>query len=364
MVVLVFPKGYIATDFEPSPLRAKATESGRLAAYWIFQGIDKGDAAELMWTVQKVLGSIEPTVFHINKSAIARPVNGTGPFVIEAGGLEPRATNTRQRDVNVRAVERIDFIILTALEEERDAVLAKLPSHQKLSPTDDDIRVYFSAIVPARFPDGSSRDYRVVVLSLLNMGRVEAATATADAIRRWSPRYVLLVGIAGGIAANGAALGDVLVSDQIVDYELQKLTPDGPKVRYSVHRADPRLVSAAQNFLDNQWVRSVRAKRPLRGRPKRQVGLIATGDKVQAFKDVLDAYRQDWPKLIGVEMEAGGAASAAFQAPSSPGFFMVRGVSDLADEAKDTSSVQRWRSYACDVAAAYAISLLTSGPIP
>jgi hypothetical protein len=43
---------------------------------------------------------------------------------------------------------------------------------------------------------------------------------------------------------------------------------------------------------------------------------------------------------------------------------MVRGVSDLADAAKDSDVVDRWRAYACEVAAAYAIGLLRSGPIP
>ena len=43
---------------------------------------------------------------------------------------------------------------------------------------------------------------------------------------------------------------------------------------------------------------------------------------------------------------------------------MVRGVSDLADAAKDSDAVDRWRAYACEVAAAYAIGLLRSGPIP
>ena len=77
-----------------------------------------------------------------------------------------------------------------------------------------------------------------------------------------------------------------------------------------------------------------------------------------------DDYRDVWAKLVGVEMEAGGTASAAFQAANNPGFFMVRGVSDLADAAKDSDAVDRWRAYACEVAAAYAIGLLRSGPIP
>ena len=79
---------------------------------------------------------------------------------------------------------------------------------------------------------------------------------------------------------------------------------------------------------------------------------------------MFDDYRDVWAKLVGVEMEAGGTASAAFQAANNPGFFMVRGVSDLADAAKDSDAVDRWRAYACEVAAAYAIGLLRSGPIP
>ena len=65
-----------------------------------------------------------------------------------------------------------------------------------------------------------------------------------------------------------------------------------------------------------------------------------------------------------VEMEAGGAALACFDAPQPrPDFFMVRGVSDLADAKKDCARVKAWRCYACDVAAAFTIGLLQSGPV-
>jgi nucleoside phosphorylase len=93
------------------------------------------------------------------------------------------------------------------------------------------------------------------------------------------------------------------------------------------------------------------------------IGPICTGDKVIA-NGLIDEYREVWSKLIGVEMEAGGTASAAFQAANSPGFFMIRGVSDLSDGRKDTSDVAKWRAYACDVAASYTVALLQSGPVP
>jgi hypothetical protein len=43
---------------------------------------------------------------------------------------------------------------------------------------------------------------------------------------------------------------------------------------------------------------------------------------------------------------------------------MVRGVSDLADQKKDSAEVKAWRKYACDIAAVYTIALLQSGPVP
>jgi nucleoside phosphorylase len=162
----------------------------------------------------------------------------------------------------------IDFLILTPLPEERDAVLRCLGSFRKLPPLEHDIRVYYASDLPATFSDGSATTYRIAVAPLLGMGRVEAANATGDAIRRWRPRYILLVGIAGGLAKAGVGLGDVLVSDQIVDYELQKLTEEETKIRWQVYRVDPRLLGAAQNVLGDGWQHLIAQKRPGRGKPR------------------------------------------------------------------------------------------------
>jgi formylglycine-generating enzyme required for sulfatase activity len=257
----------------------------------------------------------------------------------------------------------VDFVIVTALDEERDAVLQKLPGYNKLPPKKNTVQTYYSAQVPVIFPDSSTGQYRLIVVSLSGMGRIQAATVTNEAIARWHPRYVMLVGIAGGIAAKHVNIGDILISSQIVDYELQKITKDGPQVRWEVYRAEPRLLAASHNFSDKEWLDLVSVARPVDGKLVRHVGPLASGDKVIAFSDVLNIYRDKWPALIGVEMEAGGTAAAAFQSAEPPGFFMVRGVSDLADSDKNIPDVEKWRPYACDVAASYAIGLLKSGPV-
>ena len=103
----------------------------------------------------------------------------------------------------------VDFVIITPLEEEREAVLVHFGNPKRLPPTHEDIRVYYPATVPVTFTDGSNADYKVVVTDLLGMGRVEAANAVGDAIRHWRPKYILLVGIAGGLAKAGVNVGDV-----------------------------------------------------------------------------------------------------------------------------------------------------------
>lgn len=42
------------------------------------------------------------------------------------------------------------------------------------------------------------------------------------------------------------------------------------------------------------------------------IGPIASGDKVMAVEALITKYREFWPKLLGVEMDAGGAAAAAY----------------------------------------------------
>ena len=250
---------------------------------------------------------------------------------------------------------------MTALPEERDALLGQLPDYARVPPQRDDIYVYFSADVATT--DGAGH-YRTMVMPLLGMGRVNAATATAEAVKRWRPRHVILVGIAGGIGARNVGLGDLLISEQVVDYELQKITATGIEVRWSVHKASRRLYAAALNVIGDAWTKRIAVKKPNEGLPRIHVGPIASGDKVVAVQSVLDEYRNVWPALVGVEMEAAGVASACFASAAQPEFFMVRGVSDLADEMKNAPVTESFRRYACDVAAAYVVELIRNRPVP
>lgn len=275
--------------------------------------------------------------------------------------LTPLSQSNAASEMRLTPQAPIDFIIITPLAEERDAILARLPGHRQLPPSAHDIRVYYASRIPVTFSDGSESEFSVIVAPLAGLGHTEAATATSDSIRRWRPRYVLLVGIAGGIAKAGVSLGDVLISDQVADYELQKVTTEGLQIRWQVHRVDQRLLNASRNFAGSY---ATLAPRPAAGQPTVHWGPICTGNKVVADESLAAQLREVWMKLIGVEMEAGGVANAAAQSASQPGFFMIRGVSDLADVDKDSDAVKLWRPYAREIAAAWTVEFLKHGPVP
>jgi nucleoside phosphorylase/tetratricopeptide (TPR) repeat protein len=196
------------------------------------------------------------------------------------------------------------------------------------------------------------------------MGELAAANATTDAIVRWNPNYVLMVGIAAGIPnlKEDRELGDVIVADQVIGYEHVKVTDKGYEYREHEYPASALLLDRVRNFWDASWMNQIAVPRPANAkRPgtKLHVGPVASGDKVVASTGFRDQLTARWPKLVAVEMEAEGVFSAVFDRPQIRNTLMIRGISDLADERKS----DEWQEYAANAAAAFAISFLKSGPV-
>jgi len=257
-----------------------------------------------------------------------------------------------------RGAAGIDVLVFTPLHEEREAFLRKLENVSPVGPTRTDVFSYHRGSLA--HADGA---YQIAVAMPLQMGTRDAATVAARAIDHWQPRYVLLVGIAGAVRRNGAQLGDVIIADSILDYELQKLKARKDEMRARFYPVDPGLLSAAQTLVGDDWSFGITAARPQPGTPAVHTGLVASGDKVFARSSALDNILKSYPKLLGVEMEAAGAARAAQQSAVPPRVFMVRSASDFADSKKDTGHTTSWREYACDVAASFAAALLRAGAL-
>lgn len=257
--------------------------------------------------------------------------------------------------------KRVDFVIITALEEEREAVLALLPGYRKLPRDGADTHTYYDATLKTQRPDGAV--YRVIVTTLAAMGPRRASSKGLAVVQRWNPRYIILVGIAGGLMRE-VTLGDVIVANQIADYTLGKILDDGRReVRWESYQVDANLLDASVNF-PRGWEKLIKQAPPELTTPRRHLGVVASGGDVIACRDLLDQYRSSWPKLLGVEMEGSSTAAALHETIERTPFLMVRGVSDLADGPENAATKAKWRAFACAVAAAYAVGLLLDGPVP
>ena len=288
---------------------------------------------------------------HIEREASTQPA---APTSREAKQSPAKPSAHSESDV-------VDFVIITALEEERDAVLGKLPGHRKLDKESGDVRTYYEGSVETRRADGTV--YRVIVTCLSDAGPQRATSAASAVANRWHPKQVLLVGIACGVPAE-ANHGDVLVPNQVADYSLTKIWPDGRKeIRWEVHRASANLLDSATNLGAGDWTDLIAVKRPGDGVALRRGGVVASGGDVVSNDEVIANYQADWPKLVGVEMEGGGTATGLHESADRPEFLMVKAVSDHGKDKPDPA-VKPWRPYACDAAAAFAIGLIRSGPKP
>ena len=195
---------------------------------------------------------------------------------------------------------------------------------------------------------------KVVAGMPTGMGALAAASLAQEAIAMFQPKAVLLVGITGGMDRD-IPLGDVVVSEQIVDYELGKITEDGFSPRWSVYRPDARLLAKAKAWPSQSWQDYVRVARPTGpGRPALHSGVYLSGSKVIADEQTAGALRSVWRKAAAVEMEASGVASVLWHMERPPAFLVFKSVCDYADSKKNDA----WQAYAADTAASCAFSFV------
>jgi nucleoside phosphorylase len=254
--------------------------------------------------------------------------------------------------------QNVDFGIVAALPEEFEALLAEMSDAKRLDKNGNDTHTYYSATVQTDRADGAI--YRIVLTLCPAMGPLVAANTVKALINRWKPRHVLLVGIACGLPSE-TLYGDLLLPDQIADDTLGKQMADVPReVRWRTFQTGASLFGSAQH-VPKGWIDTIKIPRPGSGAPVARHGTVVSGGDVVMDDGLIAEYRAMWPKLVGVEMEAGGAASAVHDTLSAPEFLMIKAVSDHGKD-KHEPAVKPWRAYACAVAAAFARAFMQSGP--
>ena len=221
---------------------------------------------------------------------------------------------------------KADLLLVTATEVEARAVLKVFP--QQGSPFGQrhiGDSTYFDLGVI-----GGARTF--LVQSEMGAGGPAGASLVAyEGIKALSPSAVIVVGIAFGLIPQEQLPGDILVSRQLVGYELQKIEqgPDGKEIikhRGDRAQASPRLLSRLRaSVFDWQG-------------PKVHFGLVLSGEKLANHTNFRNKLLGIEPEAIGGEMEGTGVYSAAYR--NKVDWILIKAICDWADGCKDDTHQQ------------------------
>lgn len=229
-----------------------------------------------------------------------------------------------------------DIGVVTILSEELQAVRDEL----KLERHKESSGLYFYR-GSYTTPDAT---VRVVATQSQSQGQRSAMGALENLRRHYNPRVWALVGVGGGIHDEHARVGNVIVSTDVVYYENRKINGGGEVRRRGEHRQAPAPVVHAVNayFADNGTPASIYGQDPSYASESYAVypGVIGSGEAVIAdresdIRQYLTGYHE---KVLVVDMEAGGLSQYwqenSVHGAVNPGWIVVRGVSDNANEQK------------------------------
>lgn len=198
----------------------------------------------------------------------------------------------------------------------------------------------------------NSGDTEVTLISVLaeQMGSESAGRSARDALMHFDPDLVIVIGIAGGLS-NDVRLGDVVISNQIIDV-LQNAKVSNGKSNINIELApnfydiNAELISAFKFFYlqpsskasYQDWRLECGCDLEKSGAPGSEaelpslrIGPMACGP-VSASDTFNKKLKSIHRKVLAIETESGGVF-ASLSAKKVPAI-AIRGISDLADKEK------------------------------
>jgi nucleoside phosphorylase len=248
-----------------------------------------------------------------------------------------------------------DIAILTAIPNEKEAI-EELNPWQRLQIIGDST-VYNECIW-----DCNGRNLKVVTTSLMQMGMVSAAVASTKLIYNFTPHFLLMPGISGGIK-DDYEFGDIIIPREVKDYCSGKYTTPNTKkdikeaisnpIKYFMPTAMsiPTDVDIINIFnksfkeilseIHAGWKENTEYKVP-----SIRNGYMASGDSVVQNGAVIDMMiKNHLRNADGLDMEAYGVYYAAQQAIyPKPIPICMKSISDFANKEKNDKH-QKYAAY-------------------
>ena len=238
--------------------------------------------------------------------------------------------------------------LIVATETEMNAVMV-MYDHWVPMRIDGDPQQYYEACF---FRDG--RRYRILAARQEQMGMTAAATLATKISYTFHPRYLIMVGIAAGVAPKDVEeqlYGDVVVANTVWNYSFGKFVSasDGT-VAFGSVGFKPRPVTLGVSPDIFPYVRAAMAS------PENQnhvhIGPIASGSSVIANAEILDKQiHSQFRDTAALDMEAYAVAYAITQMPNpQPIPLVIKSVCDYADSQKS----DRYQKFAAYTSAEFA----------
>jgi nucleoside phosphorylase len=255
--------------------------------------------------------------------------------------------------------KQIEYVIVTALTEELDAVLEVFGRDifTEVSPG-----FYYAEIRSV----ADACIQRVVALSCFGYGPTQTASVTSSVLKHYLPLFILVVGTGGGIfQREKIELGDVAISSHIIPYDLGKQVggtkdPRPPTIQPPAYSL--RLL--CDSVRRSNWFEMITEKKPdgIKKAPKDVYGGFLSGSTIwsdcrsPAFQELIESNQ----KAILVEMESAGVGQTLYieQIPQKIEYLAVRGISDFPNTPDAERQRPIWSPYARQAAAAFAFAII------
>lgn len=262
--------------------------------------------------------------------------------------LEQGKPHPGVRSSGIQATEKVelqtDLLLVTVNKYETQAVHEefKTATGQPATPTSIDGRVYNNLGVV-----NETSVYQT--LSEMGSGGVGGMHQTVDkAIRALDPGAVVAIGIAFGVNEQTQNLGDILLSKQLLPYELQRV---GSEIilRADTPHASPRLINHFRNFDQTSWQGA-----------KVRTGVVLTGEKLIDnidYRNQLIAFEKE---AIGGEMEGAGLYVPCHE--HKVDWIVLKAICDWADGKKSKNKTARQKRAAKN-AAHFLVQSLQHAPL-
>jgi nucleoside phosphorylase len=200
---------------------------------------------------------------------------------------------------------RILLVVATHLE--LDIVLKKLKTISPVSASVGELS-YHTVVI------NNSLVY-IVKCQMGQSGVGGSILTLEEAIRKLNPDFVIMGGIAWGANKKKQKTGDLLISIQVWDYDIERVNSDGTMTpRGPISPSSARLVQMFEVACASIIAYKV------------NFGLVASGSDLLDNREYVNRLKEKQPELIGGDMESAGMASVCSRKKID--WVLVKGICD------------------------------------